>query len=827
MSQRISSARAASRGKNGSSRFSFRKGLRPPHFPRLFSNPVMFWILGIALTALLSFLITAPVFTPAVSYQAGDVAQRDVKAPRDIRLEDLLATEALRQRARDQVLPHYDVDSKYKDVLLGRIRGAFTLIRNEVAKQKEIVRGELEKRPAEGKPLPPGEKELLSAVYGRAPFQNAEQVFGGMLGGALNPRLRRWFRNNDYPESAAKEISGIVQSVLSRQVVSDRALYLNHLSRGIIVRDIQSGERVSLRLSSRPLELREVEAFMLSAAARAKSVIPRALRRPLFSRLTRLIKPTLTFNNQTTVEAQKAAVDGVRVVSVLIKKGEMIVREGERITPGHIARLSQLQSFSRQDRIVDNLAGSALIVAILLFLAWICSRHYQLSFLQDRKNLFLFVILVAAQALLIKAGLIAADLFSETYTFIPLDSYYYAIPFASATMLVALLQGRSPAVLMAVTAGALTALLVGGDVQFTVVALAGSILAAIRWKNYHQRSSILVAGLMVGLLSGALALGFNIQEGLRTALARWMDVPMAFLGGIFNVIIVSAAMPFLESLFKLTTDMRLLELSDLNHPLLRKLAVRAPGSYHHSILVGNLAEDAAEAIGANPLLTRVGAYFHDIGKMQKPEYFIENQGKENRHDRLSPNMSALILISHVKDGVEMGRAEKLPPELLDFIEQHHGTSLIRFFYEKACNEAGEGVETPEESFRYPGPRPQTREAGIMMLADMTEATSRAIGDSSPARLAGIVERVVQTAFSDGQLDQCDLTLRDLGRIREAFLRVLAGIYHHRISYPEPERAERKGAHDGNNLKPAKAGEARSSGVQGEGRGSSRKSPVQG
>ncbi|MDA0999944.1 MAG: HDIG domain-containing protein, partial [bacterium] len=778
-----------------------------------------FWLLGVALTLLLSILITAPVFAPSVSYQVGDVAQRDVKAPHDIRLEDLPATESLRQKARDQVLPHYDVDSKYKDAFLTRIRGAFIFIRSEIAKQKNLIEKGREKQPGTKSPL--GEAALLSAVYASVPFQEAERAFGERLGGELSPELRRWFRSNQFSDSIMEEILEVVRALLSQQVVSDRALYRAHLAKGIIVRDIQTGERVSLRLSSRPLELREVESFMLSEAVRTKGSLPRPLRRPLFSRITRHIKPTLTFNNKATVEAQREAAEALRVVSVLIKKGEMIVREGERITEGHIARLSQLQSFSRQTRIVDNLAGSALIIALLMFLSWICAWHYQLSFLQSRKNLFLFIILVAAQALLIKAGLIASELFSETYSFIPLDSFYYAIPFASATMLVALLQGRSPAVLMGVISGGLTALIVGGDVQYTIVALAGSILAAIRWKNYRHRSSILVAGLMVGLLSGALALGFNIQEGLRTAIARWMDVPIALLGGIFNVIIVSAAMPFLESIFKLTTDMRLLELSDLNHPLLRKLVVRAPGTYHHSIMVGNLAEEAAEAIGANPLLTRVGAYFHDIGKMLKPEYFIENQGDENRHDRLSPSMSALVLISHVKDGLEMGRAEKLPPEILDFIQQHHGASLIRFFYEKAVSEAGEGVETSEASFRYPGPRPQTREAGIMMLADMAEATSRAVGDNSPARLAGIVERVVQTAFSDGQLDQCDLTLRDLGRIREAFLRVLAGIYHHRISYPEPVGAERKGTHDGNHLKQAKTGETRSSGPPGEGRGSTR------
>jgi putative nucleotidyltransferase with HDIG domain len=286
---------------------------------------------------------------------------------------------------------------------------------------------------------------------------------------------------------------------------------------------------------------------------------------------------------------------------------------------------------------------------------------------------------------------------------------------------------------------------------------------------------------------------------------RWADVPFAFAGGLANIIIVSAVMPLLEAAFKLTTDMKLLELSDQNHPLLRQLVVRAPGTYHHSLIVGNLAEEAAEAVKANPLLIRVGAYFHDVGKIVKPEYFIENQGQLNRHDKLSPSMSALILISHVKEGLEMARSHKLPKEICDLICQHHGTSLIRYFFEKAKEQEAEGSDIHEEVYRYPGPRPQTREAGILLLADMVEAASRSQADPSPARLAGLVERLVQMAFTDGQLDDCDLTLRHLSQIREAFLRVLAGIYHHRIIYPEKSSSERKGNNGDIHHKPAKEG----------------------
>ena len=426
--------------------------------------------------------------------------------------------------------------------------------------------------------------------------------------------------------------------------------------------------------------------------------------------------------------------------------------------------------------------------------------------------------------MLVKVSIVMSHLFSETTSAVDLTSFYYAVPFATAAMTAAILQGRSSAALMSVMSAVVTFFLLPEQPQYAMVTLAGGIFCAMRWKSYRHRTAVFFAGLIVGLFNASLSLGFNMQEGYQSVIAGWTDIPMAFLGGVTNILLVSALLPLLESLFKLTTDMGLLELADQNHPLLRQLVVKAPGTYHHSLLVGNLAEEACEAVGAHPLLVRVGAYFHDIGKMLKPEYFVENQGAENRHDRLNPSMSALILISHVKDGVELARNHKLPAEIVDFILQHHGTSLIRFFFEKAKATAKEGTEVSEGAYRYPGPRPQTREAGILMLADMVEAASRALEDPSPGRLAGMVERIVQGVLADGQLDECDLTLKNLARIREAFLRLLAGIHHHRITYPEPSM-NRRGTDGGIHIKPAKEGPDRLAHAEETGRGIAGKSAV--
>ena len=259
---------------------------------------------------------------------------------------------------------------------------------------------------------------------------------------------------------------------------------------------------------------------------------------------------------------------------------------------------------------------------------------------------------------------------------------------------------------------------------------------------------------------------------------------------------VSALAPVVESVFGYTTDVKLLELANREQPLLRELEVRAPGTYHHSMMVGHLAEKAAEAIGANALLAKVGGYYHDIGKMRRPHFFVENvsiHGGENRHARLAPSMSARIIQAHVKDGVELGVSHGLAEPIMRGIRQHHGTSIIRFFYEKAKEVADpeKGELVAEHDYRYPGPKPQTREAGILMLADSCEAASRALADSSPSRIQQLVQRLINNYFRDGQLDECSLTLRDLHAIARSFIDTLSAIRHERIDYPEATDAEGK------------------------------------
>ncbi|HEY5124804.1 MAG TPA: HDIG domain-containing metalloprotein, partial [Ignavibacteria bacterium] len=244
-----------------------------------------------------------------------------------------------------------------------------------------------------------------------------------------------------------------------------------------------------------------------------------------------------------------------------------------------------------------------------------------------------------------------------------------------------------------------------------------------------------------------------------------------------------------EKSFKITTDLTLLELADFNHPLLKELSTKAPGTFHHSIVMGSMSEAAAEAIGANRALTRVGCYYHDIGKTIRPEYYVENQiERVNRHEALNPNISAKIIISHVKDGIELAKKYKLPPEIINFIPMHHGTTLVSYFFNKAKNTTdGNKEDVMENTYMYQGPKPQTRETAIVMLADTIEASARVIEDSSPKKLEEKIEEIIDKRFMEGQLDECDLTLKDLTQIKKSFLNILVGIHHQRIKYPEDKK----------------------------------------
>jgi len=362
----------------------------------------------------------------------------------------------------------------------------------------------------------------------------------------------------------------------------------------------------------------------------------------------------------------------------------------------------------------------------------------------------------------------------------------YYMPFSAMPMLTTLLFGSLELSLLFTLASSITiASFSFYPQQLTLLFLISGVLASILVQGARKRSTIIRSGFIIGVTQLIVVI---LTDPL------WRGFPLESLffivNGILSAIIVLGALPIFEYLFKTVTNISLLELADFRHPLLKRMVQDAPGTYHHSLVVGNLSEEACEAVGANALLARIGAYYHDIGKLSKPEYFSENQDMPlSKHDTLAPSMSKLIIMNHVKEGLELAKKYQLNAAITDFILQHHGNSLVYYFYRRALEGLEEDQEIKEEGFRYPGPKPNTSETAIVLLADSVEAACRALKEPDPGKIEEVVHKIINNKFIDGQLDECDLTLNDLEKISNVFIRILSGIYHSRITYPEAKERE--------------------------------------
>jgi cyclic-di-AMP phosphodiesterase PgpH len=391
------------------------------------------------------------------------------------------------------------------------------------------------------------------------------------------------------------------------------------------------------------------------------------------------------------------------------------------------------------------------------------------------------------------AGSVAANVMREPFG--QVDIYLPALPHAAGPVLAGLMFGLPEAVLFAAVQSVLVSLMLGGEVGTAVYVLAVGVAAAFASQRLRERTVLARVGAVMAGVNAvtvvAIALWRGVPDGPSVVAAQ---AAAAAMGGVVAAALASFLVPVFESLTGTITDIRLLELSNPNLPLLKRLATEAPGTFQHSLAMANLAEAAAEAIGANPLLARVCCYYHDIGKLSKPIYFVENQRGANPHDHLTPWMSALVVSNHVKTGMELAREYKLPEPIREAITTHHGTKLIRYFYSRAKEQENpDRGEVQEREFRYPGPRPWSKEMGILLLADAVEAASRTLQDPSPGRIEGMVDQIIKNAVEDGQLDDCDLTLKEVERIGAAFYWILTNAFHHRVDYPGFDFNRRSGS----------------------------------
>lgn len=480
-----------------------------------------------------------------------------------------------------------------------------------------------------------------------------------------------------------------------------------------------------------------------------------------------LLAPNLVLDRERVARLAEQAKE--RVPPVVYRSGEPILEKGEIVTEEKYRLLQRLRLVEGKAGLPLAFLGMVFFVLALGALALGYLYRFHREMLHQERYLYLI-----ALTTFLAAGI------GKFFALNPSSNLAYFAPVTFAPILWVLLLEARVAFMLTVLLSALMGVVNGFQLNLALYTLFGGSVAVFVLHQRQQRSDLMRSGFFIALANLFSVALLGLFAG---AFPPWSRFLLAGLNGFTAAVVAIGLLPFLENLFGLTSAIRLLELANPNQPLLRQMLVEAPGTYHHSIMVGNLAEAAADRIGADGLLVRVGAYYHDIGKLKRPYFFAENQlTQENPHEKLTPTLSTLIITAHVKEGVELARARGLPEAVVDIIEQHHGTDLVRYFYARAAENAQ--TELAETDFRYNGPRPRSKEAALVMLADSVEAAVRAMTKPTPAKVEALLTRIFKERLDDGQFDECDLTLRDLEQIKAAFLKVLGGIFHTRIEYPE-------------------------------------------
>lgn len=712
-------------------------------------------------------LMTDFAAAPDVRLAVGEVSTYDVVAPIAYTFRDQDSTQARQSAAEQQVKPVFEADLTAQRRIENRIHQAFDMARRRAAASPG--------RSGHGRDAE--QEQLLSDFVAALDLKvTAEEL--------------RPFADSGYAQDAEELAIELLGVAMRRHIIDDRS-DLPLPAQPLAVRNLLGGQEVDETVLEDYGQIRTAEE---AGQAVSLYVVERfsASRRPEVVKAAAAvarggIRPNLRFDPVLTGQRQASARDAVPPVDVQVRRGTRIVRAGDVVSASQVQMLEALASaYHGGGRLVFGtwLAYVAMVVLTVLGFARATIRKFAP---RDAEVYAMGGVLVAVLAV---ARLLAIAAASWVLPGLDPSALALLVPVAAGAMVVRVLVNSESALVWTIVASLCSAAMSDQGALSAVYYLLSSLAAAAGVGQARERLALVRAGFQAGLLgAGAVVLmalarsqgpGGDAIPDPRTVLVL---VSIAFAGGFLHAALALLAIPAFE-LFGFTTDYRLLELSNLNHPLLRQLMLRAPGTYHHSVIVGSLSEAACEAIGANALLARVACYFHDIGKGLKPQYFVENQRESgNRHDRLSPEHSAQLIIHHVIEGAALAEKYKLPKPIVDQIFMHHGTGLIQYFYARAREQAGPDDVIDESRFRYPGPKPDSREAGVIMLADKVEAACRTIKDPSEPRIRAMIQQIINSVMTDGQLEQCPLTLKELYQIADSFTMVLLGIYHHRIEYP--------------------------------------------
>ncbi|MCM3901091.1 MAG: HDIG domain-containing protein [Pyrinomonadaceae bacterium] len=711
-------------------------------------------LVGFAFLVIVTTLLLLSGYSSGFSeeYKEGEIVRRTVVAPADITTTDILETEKRRAVARESTRPVFNFDST---------RGA------------------------------------SSAQSFRAAWEDLEHQVGSKTAGNKAPTWRG--------EGGSAVAHAIIAHGFDDAELERLTSLIREIGDGYIYDD---GDSDRLRQEIVLVDVRNPAAQMIVPSPRTRMTPLTATRRDLELRVLNLrgwsqeeksalveamvplIRPNVVLDQTATATAREAEANRIRESQISLKRNQIVAREGEPVTPGMLAQFAAIKNTGHSGRPWHYMVGLLLIVFAIYWSVWKFTEHRTsgaVLSLSKRRAFALVGSAIVVETALMRVGFIFGDSVAARMVSAPFNDptiWNFAIPFAAAALLVALLVDTQLAFLTGIVTALFAGMLAPSGIQIAVYAMISCSAAIYGIGRYRERQSVTLAGLFTVGANVVMALALiAYAEQPFNFNTLMLAVGCGFAGGLLTAIFTAGGLPINETVFGILTDVKLLELSNADLPVLGQLALRAPGTNQHSHAVGQLAEDACRAVGANPLLARIGALYHDIGKLAAPEYFVENQQGENPHDHLRPTHSAKIITSHVTYGSKLAKEISLPKKIADFIPQHHGTRTLHFFLRKAQAQAKPDETVDETDFRYPGPKPEFKEAAIMMLADSCEAAARSLARPDPENIRAIVVKIIDAIVSDGQLDDCDLTLRELTTIREALIGALTAIYHARIDYP--------------------------------------------
>lgn len=721
-------------------------------------GPVLLRLAICALAALLLWTITGG-WAPPLEYHLGEIPHRDIVARVTFQVEDADATEEAVEQAMDTATAVYTQNPQLIIEVKNRVLNELAQLAGakSIDEADAAIWASYQPNLAEGTPAPT-EKERAEQflAFNKQLTEDTDNKIATALSTVLKP-LEQWGILKDLP----REDLATSTEIEIQDAVSPQAPVIKQINDVLLV---NVRDQVQRRLQQ---ELPSLE-----------------LANRIFARLYDDLPATLTLNEDATRAAREAAAEGVTAVMKEYVKGKDVLAHGdspidaaefELLEAGHTQRLKNL---TWQQTLAYTGANFGMYIALYT----LCGFYIYKMEPRILRDLARFIGVLAAVVL-------AVALMWLTFRY---HRQAEVIPLLLFGMTMAVAYSQPLALLLSTAVTLIGVTAIGADLHEAVVLMATTAGAIIVLDSIRTRSKLLSVGFAAAGVAFFTNLGVGTLHGdpfsntLQVAL--WLALWAVIAGSLMTCIL-----PLVEKLYGVQTDLSLLELGDPAHPLLQELVRRAPGTYNHSINVASLSEAAAEAIGARGLLVRVGAYFHDIGKMLKPGYFVENQSAGgNRHDSLVPAMSTLVIIAHVKDGADLARQNKLPEPIIDFIQQHHGTTLVEYFYRQATDRREndpDASEVDESSFRYPGPKPQTKEAGVLMLADAVESASRVLVEPTPSRIENLVEQLTQKRLLDGQFDECGLTLEEVRKIGDSLVKSLTAVYHGRVKYPEEKKAK--------------------------------------